>query len=173
MNYWWNYHRVIQLGTLWTCPRPHRATGESRTLIQSLKPGDIVFHHDHGYLRAVSRVTTSWEPWPRPEGYPRLPDEGDDGWLVRVDPIRTGLELHYSRVAELIRLGPGAPLNKAGKPDRKYLSALSEEEGMALLEELGVAVAAPPRMGFLAVRTTTGTAGIPMSCPSARFARNR
>lgn len=142
VNYWWasqnaNYPTAIRLGTLWTCPREDGSVDTSRGLIKSLKPGDIVFHHYKNYVRAVSCVRDSWTPWVRPEGYPKVyMGEGDDGWLVTVDSIRTGYKLHYKRVAELIRIGPEAPLNILGMPQQKYLSALSEEDGLALLEEL-------------------------------------
>lgn len=144
VNYWWasqsvNYPTVIRLGTLWTCPREDGSVDASRGLIKSLQPGDIVFHHYESYLRAASCVTESWKPWKRPEGYPIIFEgEGDDGWLVTVNPIRTNFMLHFKRVAELIRIGPGAPLNRLGRPQQKYLSALSEEDGLALLNELGL-----------------------------------
>lgn len=144
VNYWWatqnaNYQTVIKLGTLWTCPRGDGSVGVSRGLIKHLNPGDIVFHHYKKYLRAASQVTESWKPWARPEGYPKVDmKEGDDGWLVTVEPIRTDFKLHYNRVAELIRVGPKAPLNMRGVPQQKYLSALSEDDGSALLEELGL-----------------------------------
>ncbi|PVE19203.1 hypothetical protein DDA93_05180 [Arthrobacter sp. Bz4] len=112
-------------------------------LIQSLQPGDKVFHYQKSYLRAVSRVATSWQPWSRPEENPKVYSaENDDGWLVTVDPIQTGLALHYSRAAELIRNGPGSPINAAGHPQQKFLSALSEEDGRSLLHELGMAASA-------------------------------
>ncbi len=144
MNYWWasqgmNYDEAIREGTLWTCPRAGKNTDRARLLIQSLQPGDIVFHYQKSHLRAVSRVTAPWRPWSRPEENPKVyPEEGDDGWLVTVDPLQTGLTLHYSRAAELIRNGPGSPINAAGHPQQKFLSALSEEDGRSLLNELGV-----------------------------------
>lgn len=144
VNYWWasqgdNYRIVIPLGTLWTCPRHDGSVDVARGLIKSLEPGDIVFHHGEKFLRAVSRVRDSWKPYLRPEGYPNKREgEGDDGWLVTVDPIRTDLMLHFTRVAQLIRVGGSAPLNINGKPQEKYLSALSEEDGLALLAELGL-----------------------------------
>lgn len=142
VNYWWasqndNYRLVIPLGTLWTCPRPNGTVPVSRGLIKSLEPGDIVFHHAESFLRAVSRVKESWKPYPRPEGYSsKREGEGDDGWLVTVDPIRTDQMLHYTRVAQLIRVGDSAPLNINRVPQQKYLSTLSEEDGLALLAEL-------------------------------------
>lgn len=142
VNYWWasqnaNYPTAIRLGTLWTCPREDGSVDTSRGLIKNLKPGDIVFHHYKSYLRAASRVTASWKPCVRPEGYPKVyMKEGDDGWLVTVDPIRTDFMLHYTRVAALIRTGPKAPLDVRGRPQQKYLSALSEKDGVSLLQEL-------------------------------------
>ncbi|MBP2218016.1 HNH endonuclease signature motif containing protein [Arthrobacter sp. CAN_C5] len=154
VEYWWasqnaNYPKVIELGTLWTCPRENGSVDSSRGMIKSLKPGDIVFHHYKSYLRAVSRVTESWVPWVRPEGYPKVyMKEGDDGWLVTVDPIRTDFMLHYERVAELIRIGAEAPLNILGRPQQKYLSALSEEDGLALLTELDLPASGPNTQGL-------------------------
>lgn len=144
VNYWWasqgkNYEQAIRKGTLWTCERSNRNTDQARTLIKSMKPDDIVLHYYKSHLRAISQVTTSWQPWLRPEENPKIdPEESDDGWLVTVGPVQTGLALHYTRVAELIRNGPGSPINSAGRPQQKFLSAVSEEDGHALLKELGV-----------------------------------
>lgn len=149
VNYWWasqgvNYHTAISQGTLWTCPRGNGSVDVSRGLIKSLQPGDVVFHHYRSRVRAVSQVTEPWRAWKRPEGYPRIHEvEDDDGWLVTVEPIRTDIELHFKRVAELIRLGPGSPLNSRGQPQQKYLSALSEVDGLSLLSEVGLSVPSP------------------------------
>lgn len=150
VNYWWasqnvNYKTVIPKGTLWTCPRDDGRPDPTRDMIKQMRPGDIVFHHADTLLRAVSRVNAPWKDWKRPVAdYPKIfQGEGDDGWLVTLDPIRTDFKLHFSRVAELIRLGPGAPLNKAGKPVQKFLSKLSPEDGLELLKELGLPVPAP------------------------------
>ena len=144
MRYWWatqssNYPKAIARGTLWTCPRAEgKPLKESRRLIQDLRFGDIVFHHHGGYLKAVSTVVEEWHDFPRPEEYEAREGEGDDGWLVRVEPIATGLGLPFERVSELITLGQRGPLNVNGEPARKYLSPLSETDGLALLAELNV-----------------------------------
>jgi hypothetical protein len=149
MNYWWatqnsNYEEAIAAGTLWTCPRPNgRKLDNSRAFIKQLRPGDIVFHHKSRFLRAVSVVTEESQDWPRPAGYPARPDEENQGWLVRVRPLETGLKLHYERVAELIEYGrKDAPFHASARPDQRFLSSLTEEEGLRLLEELGIAVPA-------------------------------
>lgn len=144
MNFWWatqtsNYPEAIANGTLWTCPRANgQPLKESRRLIKDLRNGDVVFHYQKGYLRAVSTVHEEWRSFPRPPEYDRRPGEGDDGWLVTVEPIVTDLALSFRRVGELIRRGAGGPLGANGIPAQKYLSALSEEEGEALLSELKV-----------------------------------
>lgn len=113
---------------------------ESRRLIKDLRLGDIVFHHQHSHLRAVSTVVEEWQKFPRPEEYEAREGEGDDGWLVRVEPIATGLSLPFERVSELITLGQKGPLNINGEPARKYLSPLSETDGLSLLAELKISV---------------------------------
>lgn len=146
MRFWWatqnkNYEDAIKEGSLWTCPRPNgRKLENSRAFIKEIRPGDVIFHHAHGYLRAVSVAIEPWQECPRPAAYhPGRVGEEDDGWLVRVDPFATGLKLHYTRVAELIQYGrKDAPLHSAGRPAERFLSTLAEEEGLRLLEELKV-----------------------------------
>lgn len=144
MNFWWatqttNYPEAIVSGTLWTCPRAYgKPLKESRRLIKDLRTGDVVFHYQKGLLRAVSTVKDQWCNYPRPAEYVRRPGEGDDGWLVTVEPVITGLALSFRTVGELINKGNGGPLGANGIPAQKYLSPLSEEEGRALLSELDV-----------------------------------
>lgn len=144
MRYWWatqtsNYPEAIARRTLWTCPRAEgKPLKESRRLIKDLRLGDIVFHHHQGHLKAVSTVVEEWQDFPRPEEYKAQEGEGDDGWLVRVEPIATGLSLPFERVSDLITLGQKGPLNVNGEPARKYLSPLSETDGLTLLAELNV-----------------------------------
>lgn len=145
MKFWWatqttNYSDAIANGTLWTCPRAYgQPLKESRRLIKELRVGDIVFHYQKEFLRAVSSVVEEWRDCPRLPEYPRREGEGDDGWLVRVERIDQGFEpLYFRRVAELITRGNGGPLGSDGIPARKYLSPLSEQEGQALLTELNV-----------------------------------
>lgn len=144
MNFWWatqttNYPEAIARGTLWTCPRAHgKALKESRRLIKDLRVGDVVFHYQSGFLRAVSTVTSEWREYPRPAEYAAREGEGDDGWLVSVEPVTTGLALGFRRVGDLINKGNSGPLGTNGVPAQKYLSRLSEEEGIVLLAELNV-----------------------------------
>lgn len=144
MRYWWatqssNYPKAIARGTLWTCPRADgKPLKESRRLIKDMAKGDIVFHHHGGSIRAVSSVVEEWREYSRPEEYPRGEGEGDEGWLVRVEPIATGLSLSFERVAGLITLGQKGPLNINGEPARKFLSPVSEEDGRKLLAALSV-----------------------------------
>jgi hypothetical protein len=145
MNFWWatqttNYSDAIASGTLWTCPRGHnKPLKESRRLIKELRVGDVVFHYSRDFLRAVSTVKEEWRHYPRPKEYARREGEGDEGWLVRVERIDQDFEpLYFRRVGEVISKGNGGPLGSDGIPARKYLSPLSEEEGLALLAELRV-----------------------------------
>lgn len=148
MRFWWatqnsNYKDAIQEGSLWTCERPNgRKLDNSRAFIKELQAGDVVIHHAHGYVRAVSVVTHPWQDCPRPAAYrPGRIGEKDDGWLVRVDPLATRLKLPYTRVAELIQYGrKDAPLHSAGRPAERFLSSLTEEEGLSLLKEVGVSL---------------------------------
>lgn len=141
MAFWWasqgsNYPTAIEQGTLWTCLRVNGSLPIDRALIKQVRPGDLVFHHYRHHLRAVSMATTQFQEAGRPPGYPTDHDDLDNGWLVRVDPLVKGLELHFTRVAELLPHGAPGPLNKNGVPHQKYLSALTGEQGTALLREL-------------------------------------
>jgi hypothetical protein len=145
VNYWYanqdrNYELAIKARTLFTNPRHDRATEVSRTMIQDLKPGDIVFHHHDAHLRAVSRVVTPWKHADRPPESPKqYIDEPDEGWLVEIEPLRTGVDLHFGRVAKLIENGPDKAINRGGTTTRgRFLSVLSEKDGLALLAELNL-----------------------------------
>jgi hypothetical protein len=144
VRYWWatqstNYPEAIARGTIWTCPRAEgKPLKESRRLIKDMRLGDVVFHHHDGRLKAVSTVVEEWHDHPRPKEYPRGVGEGDEGWLVRAEPIATGLNLPFTRVSQLITKGHKGPLNLNGEPARKYLSPLSEEDALSLITELRV-----------------------------------
>lgn len=150
MNFWWasqnrNYKRVIPLGTLWSRPTAQGGLRKDRTALKSMEVDDIVFHYGGPYLRAVSRVVGPWVPSGRPPGYPLgRGEEGknDDGWLVRVEPFATGLELHRDRVAEILSWGSPGPLTVKGLPHEKYISAIPGDEAADLLAELDFEVPA-------------------------------
>lgn len=107
-------------------------------MIRDLEPGDIVFHHYDAYLRAVSRVVTPSKHAERPPENPKdFPEEPDEGWLVEIEPIRTGVDLNNRQVAKLIENGPEKAINSGGTTTRgRFLSVLSEKDGLALLSEL-------------------------------------
>ncbi len=144
--YWWasqgnNYPTAIDQGSLWTCPRINGALPPDRALLKQIRLGDLVFHHYRSHLRAVSVVTAPWRDAVRPPGYPnRYPGRLNDGWLVTVDPLITGLEVHFERVGVLLPHGSPGPLDKNGRPHQKYLSELTNEQGRRLLDEVGLAV---------------------------------
>lgn len=88
----------------------------------------------------MSRVSEMWVSARRPDvGYPKEnPGQSDEGWLVRVEVVASGFELPSSRVSELVSHGSPGPLDTTGYPGRRYVSPLSGEEGVRLLEALGV-----------------------------------
>ena len=137
-----NYEQVILTKTLWTCPRPkNRPLEEARRLITDLRRGDVVFHYQNAALRAVSRVTEEAIVSPRPPEYPARPGEGNDGWLVRVEPLVKGLNLGYRDLGSIITVGQQGPLNKDGSgAARKFLSRISAADGQRLLEALNLVV---------------------------------
>lgn len=147
MTYWYATQGVVKTfdasiddGILWTCPRrPGKTTGPDRTNILQMIEGDIVFHHSKSFLRAVSIVTASSSPASRPISHrPGLEGDEDNGWLVRVQPLHTGLDLPYKDVARLIELGSPGPFNTVGVPQQKFLSPLSDANGEKLLQHLNL-----------------------------------
>lgn len=142
--YWWasqnkNYKTAIEQGTLWSCETSKGLRRRDRIALHDLEIGDYVFHYAHSRIRAVSQVTEPWIDAPRPPGYPKVRAEDlDIGWLVRVEPIDTKLNISWQRAAELIEIGHGGPLNVRGVPAQKYLSPLSDDDGAVLLVEAGV-----------------------------------
>ncbi|OZD12020.1 MULTISPECIES: hypothetical protein [Nocardiaceae] len=143
--FWWasqgkNHPIAIKQGSLWTCPWADGSLPTDRALIKKIQPGDVVFHYQGPFLRAVSVAVASFVPYLRPDGYPKGIDaHPDDGWLVTVDPVIQGLEIHRSRIAELLPHGSPGPLDKNGSPQQKYLSMLSQRDGARLLEEIDLA----------------------------------
>jgi hypothetical protein len=144
MRYWWasqgrNYATAIAQGSLWTSPWPDGTIRTDRILIKSIRVGDVVFHYEDKAVRAVSRVVSEWVPAARPTGYPKRNDHDlDAGWLVRVEPMVTGLDLDFRELPSIIAVGAPGPLDRDGSPQQKYLSAISDEDGARLLERLGV-----------------------------------
>ena len=82
----------------------------SRRFIQQLSPGDLVFHYGHGALRALSEVTASAVPFPRPEHYPRtLGRATTDGWL---SPIRSS-RICRCQASRSLRCSPTAVIARS------------------------------------------------------------
>lgn len=148
MAYWWasqnkNFRIAIPNGTLWTRPRVNGVLPENRRALEDLVPDDIVFHYGGPFVRAVSRVVAPATDAHRPEGYPYGPKEtsaNDQGRLVRVELITSGLKLHRDRVAALIAHGSPGPLSRFGVPREAYISPLSDQDADALLHELNLSV---------------------------------
>lgn len=147
MAFWWasqgqNYDTAIVDGTLWSCPWRDGTLRRDRTLLKDMQIGDVVFHYSRSGVRAASRVVASWVPAPRPSGYPkRNSDDRDAGWLVRIEPIQTGLTIERHDLPALITAGSPGPLDRDGIPQEKYISPLSDIEGQALLERAGIVIA--------------------------------
>ncbi|MCQ9165171.1 hypothetical protein [Arthrobacter sp. STN4] len=138
MRYWWvhhgrNYGTAIEKGTLWVCHAADGAPAQSLEALKKMEQGDVVFHYFGPYVRAVSVVAKERHAHARPEGYERLVGEGDDGWLVRVNTVATGLCVHRDRAAKLSGRGGPGPFTESGKPVRRYVSPLSDDDGAALL----------------------------------------
>lgn len=143
MRYWWanhgrNYETAIEKGTLWGCHTVDGVLTRNLTTLREMKQGDVVFHYFGPYIRAVGVVAKEWHASPRPDGYERMVGEGDDGWLVRLNTVATDLCLHRDRAAKLSCLGGSGPFTVSGRPVRRYVSPLAEEEGMALLAAAGI-----------------------------------
>src|SRR5699024_3592752 len=129
MRYWWasqgkNFQHVAHKGNLWTCPRAGGAPLRSRRFIKDLSPGDMVFHYGHGALRALSEVTASAVPFPRPEHYPPDAGEGDDGWLVESDPLLPHLQVPSVELASVLHHGGDRPLDVSGAATARGLHEL-------------------------------------------------
>lgn len=165
MKYWWvshgrNYETAIHDGTLWSCPDPQGDPDGTRELIKELRKGDVVFNYFGPYVRAVSVVLERWQDSPRPEGYEKHPDEPDMGWLVRTHPLAENLQLHRERAADITgteepETDEPKPFNAAGKPQQRYISPLSVEEGQELLAEAGVTA---PQSSATSLRGLPGSA---------------
>ncbi|TWS17778.1 MULTISPECIES: hypothetical protein [Tsukamurella] len=125
---------AIEQGTLWTCPWFTGRIPPDRSAIKELERGDIVFHHEHKMIRAVSVVIEPWRAASRPVGYPTKRDEDhDNGWLVRVQPLTTSVQIPLEVYQRIVRNGEHGPLTVNGTAAQKYLSPLTDDEGTALL----------------------------------------
>lgn len=159
-KYWWvnhgrNYEQAINDGTLWCCPYPAVDPDGNRELIKDMRKGDVVFNYFGPYVRAVSVVTEKWRDSPRPDGFEKQVDETDQGWLVRTHPLAQNLQLHRERAAGITSAGEPGPFNAAGKPQQRYISALTAEEGQQLLAEAGVPA---PQSSATSLRGLPGSA---------------
>lgn len=150
MRYWWasqsrNWRTVIGEGTLWAPTSSRNGPLPTHLSLKEVEHGDVVFHYGEGAVRAVSRVSETWMSARRPDvGYPKEnPGQSDEGWLVRVEVVASGLELPSSRVSELVSHGSPGPLDTTGYPGRRYVSPLSDEDGVRLLDALGVQLDVP------------------------------
>lgn len=146
MRYWWasqgkNYEHVAHTGNLWTCPRENARPLRSRQFIFDLSPDDLVFHYGNKALRAVSKVTASYVDWPRPEHYPREDGEGDEGWLVRTEPLITGLHIPLQKLQQVVAHGTKHhPLDRDGWPNQIFLAKLWPSDAVAMLQLAGITV---------------------------------
>lgn len=147
MTFWWasqgETFSAIQEGTLWTCLLADGTALTSRTRIKQLRLGDLVFNYASGSVRALSRVVAEWVPAPRPSSHSGRDGDPDVGWLVRTEPIETGLWLDWHELKDLISAGSPGPLNENGIPGERYLSIISDQEGERLLDRLGIDADAP------------------------------
>ena len=149
MAYWWasqgkNYPIAIEQGTLWTCPWYTGRIPTDRRVIQDIRRGDVVFHHEHKMIRAVSVAVDEWHDAPRPAGYPKKRDEDhDEGWLVKVQPIDTDVHIPAEVFIDVIAHGAPGPLNRNGVVAQQYLSPLTRAEGDELLRLAGLADISP------------------------------
>lgn len=147
MTFWWasqgETFSAIEEGTLWTCLLANGRALTSRTRIKQLKLGDLVFNYASRSVRALSRVIAEWVPAPRPSSHAGRDGDPDVGWLVRTEPIATGLSLDWRELKALIGVGSPGPLNANGVPGERYLSVISNEEGERLLNYLGINAKAP------------------------------
>lgn len=169
MRYWWasqsrNWRTVIGEGTLWAPTSSRHGPLPTHLALRKMEHGDVVFHYGEGAIRAVSRVSETWISARRPDaGYPKEnPGQSDEGWLVKVEVVASGLELPSPRVSELVSHGSPGPLDTTGRPGRRYLSPLSGEEGVRLLDALGAQLDVIESLFGLPVEwageTTDGTA---------------
>ncbi|MFD1846765.1 hypothetical protein [Arthrobacter flavus] len=140
-----NYEQVILSKTLWTCPRPERKIDEARRLIHDLRRGDVILHYKDGALRAVSTVTVPAVAHPRPPEYPPRPGEGENGWLVLVEPLRKDINMGYKELGSIIALGQHGPLKSDGRgaAQGKFLSRVSAQDGHKLLDRLHLVIPDP------------------------------
>lgn len=143
MRYWWasqgkNYEHVTHTGNLWTCPRENARPLRSRQFIFDLSVDDLVFHYAKMELRAISKVTAPWVDWPRPEHYPPGEGEGDAGWLVRTEPLITGLHIPLQELQQVVAHGTKHhPLDRDGWPNQIFLAKLWPSDAVAMLQLAG------------------------------------
>ncbi|TDK25853.1 hypothetical protein E2F48_11570 [Arthrobacter crusticola] len=150
-NYWWanqsnNFERVK--GTLWTNffdAKGARRAGSAA--LGNTRPGDVVFHYDGQFIRTVSIIVSEPAVTYRPPGYQDRESgtEKDDGWLVLVEPLASGLRIDRRKDVSFIEWGGTGPLNKHGGLKRGiYLSPLSESTAEKLLKLAAIDVTAIP-----------------------------
>lgn len=146
-RWWWasqskNYRTAIPGGTLWSCdirrPDGSLSPRRDRRFLQDMRRGDGVLHYADGFLRAVSVVRAPWTETPRPAGYPKVRvGDLDSGWLVRVEPLVTELEVPFGALSPLLGAGVDRPFGSDGRPAQKYISKVEADEAERVISLIG------------------------------------
>jgi hypothetical protein len=147
MNYWWvnqkqTYRQEIAGGFMWS-PKRNQGGGTNPyyDFMTQVKPGDIVFSYALGQVIAVGAALSPAFTASKPSDFGRAGEVwSDEGWKVEVDfrrvdkPVVPSLHMH-----SLAPLLPSkySPIRPDGKGNQVYLTSISQEMGLVLLQLLG------------------------------------
>jgi hypothetical protein len=140
-KFWWvnqsvNFDPVYRDGTLWAPLKGSRGQQVDHWLtLDSVRPGDLVFHYSSPEIRGLSRVETMPQPAYPPRGYNDVPTD-TKGTLLLTEPSRE-IRIHRDRALDVLDSGQG-PVTASGSLRRGYFFPLDADHALQLLHQAGL-----------------------------------
>ncbi len=142
MQFWWvnqgsRFAEERELACLWAPKRSKdgRNVGHWESLTQ-VQPDDVVFHNQHGVLRAWSRVLTAAQSAPQPTtSADYLNWDGTDGYRIELDITNLDPPIACQDIPEALRTGTSV-FTQLGKPKQGYLFPVEHELGQYLADKI-------------------------------------
>lgn len=147
MNYWWvnqkqTYRQELAGGFMWS---PKRNTNGGRNafydFMAQVMPGDLVFSYANGAIIAIGVALGTAVTSRKPTDFGNAGATwSEEGWRVDVDFVRTSKQVfpknHMHLIAPLLPV-KYSPIRPDGIGNQVYLTSISQELGLLLIQLLG------------------------------------
>lgn len=147
MNYWWvnqkqTFRQELAGGFMWS---PKRNANRSRSafydFMTQVMPGDLIFSYANGAIIAIGVALGTAVTSKKPTDFGNAGATwSEEGWRVDVDFVRTNEQVfpknHMHLIAPLLPM-KYSPLRPDGKGNQVYLTSISQELGLLLIQLLG------------------------------------